>query len=210
MIPKPAGLLSQGEHRGDPNVVNWARAHVGRNYVGLIHRLDRNTSGIMILAKRSKAAHRLTEQLQDGTLERKYLAWLEGSLPQSVTWKHVLLKDSKTNRVKVLRPGQKTTGLEKPKEAILSVRPLKSGTWKNQLLTLAEFTLQTGRSHQIRVQAAEEGFPLLGDAKYGSGRKLEFGRPALHSAELKFKHPISGEEMMFQAPLPKDMQLQIR
>src|SRR6476646_8222582 len=78
VLSKPAGLLSQGEHKGDPNLVDWLRIYLGRPYVGLVHRLDRNTSGIMVVAKRTKAAQRLTEQLQSGKLERTYLAWLEG------------------------------------------------------------------------------------------------------------------------------------
>ncbi|HAR44394.1 MAG TPA: hypothetical protein DCS07_17485, partial [Bdellovibrionales bacterium] len=122
------------------------------------------------------------------------------------TWKHLLLKDPRTNRVRVLKSGSERSS-ERPKEAVLSLRPLKSGVWKSQPLTLAEFKLETGRSHQIRVQAAAEGFPLLGDPKYGSGKTLDFGRPALHSIELQFKHPISGELLTFEAPLAPDMKL---
>ena len=91
------------------------------------------------------------------------------------------------------------------KAAVLSVRPVGKGLWRGGTLTLAEFKLETGRSHQIRAQAAHEGHPLLGDLKYGS--KADFGRPALHSHRLRFDHPMSHEIVEFVAELPGDMRL---
>jgi 23S rRNA pseudouridine1911/1915/1917 synthase len=82
VLSKPAGMLSQGDISGDESLVDWLRTYLGRNYVGLIHRLDRNTSGIMIIGKRSKSANRLTESLQKGDLERSYIAIVEGSTPE--------------------------------------------------------------------------------------------------------------------------------
>src|SRR6476620_8069363 len=96
VLSKPAGLLSQGEHKGDENLVDWLRAYLGRPYVGLVHRLDRNTSGLMVVAKRTKSAQRLTDSLQKGDLERTYLAWLVGNLKETVQWQHSLVKDPKT------------------------------------------------------------------------------------------------------------------
>src|ERR1700722_17281453 len=93
VISKPAGLLSQGEKTGDENLVDWARAYVKRNYVGLVHRLDRNTSGAMVLAKRTKSAQRLTDSLQKGELTRSYLAWVQGEVREKTRWRHFLLKD---------------------------------------------------------------------------------------------------------------------
>ena len=90
VLSKPAGLLSQGEKTGDINLVDWLRDYFGRHYVGLVHRLDRNTSGIMVVAKRTKAAQRLTLALQKGELNRIYRAWLIGTLSQPVRWKHFL------------------------------------------------------------------------------------------------------------------------
>ena len=90
VLSKAPGILSQGDISGEPSLVDLLRTHFGRNYVGLIHRLDRNTSGLMIVAKRSKSAERLTEQLQNGILVRKYRAILEGSLIAAATWKHSL------------------------------------------------------------------------------------------------------------------------
>ncbi len=198
VISKPAGLLSQGEHTGDPNVVDWLRARVGREYVGLVHRLDRNTSGAMVIAKRTKAAQRLTDALTKGALKRTYLAWIKGRLESERRWSHVLAKDERTNTVRVIAGGGGAG-----KAASLSVKPVRFARWSGLDLTLAEFTLETGRSHQIRVQSAHEGFALLGDRKYG-GSADPFPRPALHSHRIEFPHPISRETLSFEAPLPAD------
>jgi 23S rRNA pseudouridine1911/1915/1917 synthase len=201
VISKPAGLLSQGEESGEPNLIDWARAHVGRNYVGLVHRLDRGTSGAMVLAKRTKSAQRLTEALQAGKLTREYLAWAEGKLEpygQARTWAHFLLKNEQTNRVTVLkREGQGA------KKAVLTTTPLQGALFQGGPITLMRLKLETGRSHQIRAQSAYEGLPILGDRKYGS--KLDFPRMALHSWLIAFPHPMSGEELRFEAALPEDM-----
>ncbi len=203
VIDKPAGLLSQGEHTGDDNLVDRLRVHFGRSYVGLVHRLDRNTSGLIVVAKRTKSANRLTEALQEGSLDRTYLAWLCGRLSSPARWEHYLLKDERTNTVRAVAAGTKGA-----KVSALKVEPVREARWKGMDVTLAHFTLETGRSHQIRVQAAACGFPLLGDTKYGSNKfppSREFGRPALHSCALSFPHPMSGETMRFEAPLPADM-----
>ncbi|MCM2323417.1 MAG: RluA family pseudouridine synthase [Oligoflexia bacterium] len=197
ILSKPAGLLSQGEKKGDPNLVDWLRGHFGRNYVGLVHRLDRNTSGIMIVAKRSKSAERLTNALQEGKIFRSYLAWVEGRLAAPARWRHFLWKDPDKNQVFAVPRGHPQS-----KEAVLSAKPLGSGRWKETELTLVEFVLETGRSHQIRAQATAEGLPLLGDRKYGG--RGDFPRPALHSHRLRFEHPMSHESLEFEAPLPED------
>lgn len=205
VLSKPAGLLSQGEITGDENLVDWLRGHFGRNYVGLVHRLDRNTSGLMVVAKRSKSADRLTQSLKEGELARAYLAWVSGHVAAPVRWEHHLLKDEATNRVRAVKVG--TPGA---KPSALRAEPRLLVHWRGRPLTLLALTLETGRSHQIRVQAAASGHPLLGDLKYG-GQTLppelrDFGRPALHSAELSFPHPMGGEPMRFEDPLPADME----
>ncbi len=202
VISKPAGLLSQGEVKGDLNLVDWLRAYFGRHYVGLIHRLDRNTSGLMVAAKRSKAAARLSAALQAGEIRRVYWAWLCGRLDQPAQWRHWLCKDEATNQVRAYRSKKPET-----KEAVLAVKPLDHKTRQGQEVTLAEFWLETGRSHQVRVQSACEGFPLAGDLKYGAQQKCAalINRPALHSALLEFPHPMSGEVLRFKKELPEDM-----
>lgn len=203
VLSKPAGLLSQGDSSGEESLVDWLRKHVGRNYVGLIHRLDRNTSGVMVVAKRSKAAERLTRALIEGAITRTYLGWVEGSVPGEVRWQHRLVKDEAKNEVRALRPGSQ----DEPgaKEAVLTARSIRSGAWRGREVTLLEFCLETGRSHQIRVQAATEGHPLLGDRKYAHGKPADFPRPALHSHRLEFPHPMTGERMRFEAPMPADL-----
>lgn len=205
VLSKPAGLLSQGEKQGDPNLVDWLRAYVGRNYVGLVHRLDRNTSGLMVVAKRTKAARRLTEALQQGELERRYLAWVLGKLPAEAKWEHWLLKDEATNKSRVFRAGQAKP--PEAKAARLRATPVRSGSYEGRALTLVEFELETGRSHQIRAQAAAEGLPLLGDTKYGRASDPKFSRPALHSHFIRFPHPMSDEVVTFEDPLPQDLEL---
>jgi 23S rRNA pseudouridine1911/1915/1917 synthase len=206
VIDKPAGLLSQGERTGDRNLVDWLRVHFGRNYVGLVHRLDRNTSGVLVVAKRTKSAQRLTESLQQDRLRRRYLAWLTGTLPagESVRWRHHLLKDEARNLVRAVRPG--TPGA---KSAELMAVGRVTARWRGLELTLTELVLETGRSHQIRAQAAAERHPLLGDRKYlGTGAPAaagEFPRTALHSWTIEFPHPMGGETMAFSASLPADL-----
>ena len=119
-----------------------------------------------------------------------------------VKWSHILIKDEKNNRVRVI-----ASKAGKAKEAVRSVKPIRSKLWRGKPLTLAEFKLETGRSHQIRVQAAYEGYPVLGDRKYGPTAltKINFPRPALHSFRISFPHPISGETLNFEDPLPADM-----
>lgn len=153
----------------------------------------------MVVAKRTKAAERLTTQLQDGRLERRYLACLEGTLgtPGSETeWKNWLLKDEARNETRAFAFTEK-----KPhpaaKSAALVAKILRHGAFKGEPVTLVEFSLQTGRSHQIRVQSAFAGHPLVGDRKYGA--QIEWFRPALHSCYLSFEHPMTHEKMQWEA-----------
>jgi 23S rRNA pseudouridine1911/1915/1917 synthase len=197
VIDKPAGLLTQGDHSGDPSVVDWARLHFGRSYVGLIHRLDRGTSGLLVIAKRSKSANRLTLSLQEGQLKRTYLALIEGALHQETIWRHHLKKHAQSNTVRVVQAGYVGA-----KHAALKVTPLESREREGVPLTLARFELETGRSHQIRVQSSHEGHPLVGDTKYGS--RVHASRVALHSALITLPHPMSGEILQFESALPAD------
>lgn len=203
VLSKPAGLLSQGDISGEENLVDLLRVRFGRNYVGLIHRLDRNTSGLMVVAKRSKSAERLTTQLQSGELIRKYHAILWGNFSGEQRWEHWLLKNEKTNEVKVVAaktPGSKIAVLK-----ATSVKNLIHPTSKDAL-TLARFDLETGRSHQIRVQSAAMQHPLIGDTKYGTAKSLTlFSRPALHSCFLSFVHPMTQENLVFEERYSADM-----
>lgn len=199
VLAKPPGWLTQGDSSGDPSVVDWLRERWERPYVGLVHRLDRNTSGALVVAKRTKSARRLTEALQAGKLVRTYVAILLGELAKKYEWRHWLLKNTDLNQVRIVE--KNTLGA---REAVLNVDPIEIIRLDSETLTLAKFTLQTGRSHQIRAQAAAEGYPVLGDRKYGRSTSVDFKRQALHARQVSFPHPMSGDWCSFIAPWPRD------
>lgn len=203
VLEKPSGLLTQGDSSGEDNVVDWLRTYLGRPYVGLIHRLDRNTSGLLVVAKRTKSASRLTQSLQSGELKRWYRAWIAGTLRSTEHWQHWLIKNEATNTVSVVSPDRAKL-VRGAKLAELEATPIRHAVFEAQPLTLAEFSLQTGRTHQIRVQAAAQGHALLGDPKYTGAR---FSRLALHSYRLEFPHPMSRETLSYVSELPKELEL---
>lgn len=201
VLSKPAGLLSQSDASGAHSLVDFLREHFGRNYVGLVHRLDRNTSGLMVVAKRSKSADRLSEQLRTGDLVRHYHAVLSGTLETTACWEDWLIKNETNNEVRVGHADALNA-----KHARLRVEPLLNFNHKSYPLTLARFELETGRSHQIRVQSAHHQFPLVGDSKYAPHNIAKiFSRPALHSSYMSFFHPISHYPMKFYNAMPPDI-----
>jgi 23S rRNA pseudouridine1911/1915/1917 synthase len=149
----------------------------------------------MVVAKRTKAAQRLTQSLQIGEITRTYLGWVIGTLEGKRLWQHLLEKKNSTNTVQVVSQGGKA--------ATLTATPIRWGIWNHLPLTRVLFQLETGRSHQIRVQCSFEGFPLLGDVKYGHSDLFE--RVALHSFQIEFPHPMSRKNLQFEAPLPSDL-----
>ncbi len=206
-VNKPAGLLTQGDATGDPCLVDLVRADLKRRYakpgnvfVGLVHRLDRTVSGVVLLAKTSKAAARLTAQFQAGTIEKLYWAIVEGICrDEEGVWSDRLDKDATRNVVQVV-PADSDAG----KTATLAFRVLNRGA----RTTLLAIRPQTGRSHQIRVQLAARGLPVLGDRKYGARTRLvavDGGmRIALHARELTVTHPTRPEAIVMVAPVPTD------
>jgi len=160
----------------------------GNAYLGLVHRLDRPVSGIMVFAKTSKAASRLSEQIRNKTFKKIYNAVIVGNTKDEDKLEDKLLKDSKTNIVKVSNQG---------KEAILRYK--KIGYKDN--LSLVEIELETGRSHQIRVQFSSRNLPLYGDIKYNKNSKVG-EQIALFSKRIEFIHPTTKEKMVFELDLP--------
>lgn len=200
VVVKPPNLLSQGDSTGDPDLLTLMKEYIrdkynkpGNVYLGLVHRLDRPVGGVMVFAKTSKAASRLAEQIEAGDFERSYLAIVEGH-PHSTkgTLRDYLLKDSKTNVVKVVKPG-----LAGAKEATLDYEVLDMSS----NLSLVRIRLRTGRSHQIRVQMAELGHPLLGDQRYGP-RSNERQQIALWAERIAINHPTSKERLEFREQPP--------
>jgi 23S rRNA pseudouridine1911/1915/1917 synthase len=195
VIDKPAGLLSQEDHTGDPDVLSLCKAYLKRSksttstpYLGLLHRLDRPVSGLMLLAKNGNAAQVLSKQIRDRTIQKTYWTVCEGTPPPNGVLTEHLVKDRDRNVVEV-KPRNK----KEAKKALLSFATLE----QQEQLNLLSIHLQTGRPHQIRVQLAAEGYPIWGDYKYGSnqpdGREM-----ALRAVELVFEHPNNKQQMRFE------------
>lgn len=160
----------------------------GNVYLGLIHRLDRPVGGVMVFAKTSKAASRLSEQVRTHKMSKKYYAVVEGNLDTEATLKDRLLKNRKNNIVKVDQNG---------KDAELSYKVIS----RRNNLNLVDIDLKTGRSHQIRVQFSSRNNPLYGDQKYNK-KALVGEQIALFAYTLSFYHPITKELMTFKLQLP--------
>lgn len=207
IVNKPAGLLTQGDAGGEPTLVDWAKEYLrarynkpGNVYVGLVHRLDRPVSGVLALTRTSKGASRMAEQFRDGTVRKIYWAIVEGLVADdSGEWTDWLLKDSRHNLVEVVEAGQPGA-----RQAGLAYRVLgrdRGRTW-------VELRPLTGRTHQLRVQLASRGFPIVGDRKYGAASELTAldGRPriALHARQLGFNHPTTRQWLEPTAPVPAD------
>ena len=195
VVIKPQNIAVQEDESQDIDMLTIIKNFIkerdkkpGNVFLGLVHRLDRPTGGVMVFAKTSKAASRLTEQLKAKNLKKKYFCVVNGR-PQILSDRLVtyLKKDAKTNTVSIC------TKLEEgSKEAILEYNVIET---KNKL-SLVDINLITGRSHQIRVQMAKQlNLPIYGDFKYGD--KDHAGHLALWAYELKFVHPISKENMRF-------------
>ena len=197
VVEKPVNIPSQGDKTGDEDMLTIVKKYIkekynkpGDVYIGLVHRLDRPTGGIMVFARTSKAASRLSEQIRNNQIHKKYLCIVDGKMEKdSGTMKDYLLKTEKTNTSRVVKKGTKNA-----KEAILDYEVLKYNDEIN--MSLIKVDLHTGRHHQIRVQFASRGHSLSGDQKYGTrgrGKGL-----ALWAYSLSFIHPVTKEEMTFE------------
>ena len=207
VLDKPAGMLAQGDISGDLSAVDWAREYLklkyqkpGNVFVGLVHRLDRPTSGVILLTRTSKAASRLSEQFREGAVKKTYLAICFGRLLESNgIWEDELIKDPSTNTVNIAKKGQKGSQIARVGYEVAFQSAGRVGVILKPL---------TGRGHQLRVQLASRGLSIVGDGKYGSQIRLRANdggsRIALHAARLKFKHPTKEEICEVQAPLPSD------
>ena len=199
---KPYGVPVQADESGDPDMLTMLKQYLvekyskpGEAYLGLVHRLDRPTGGVMVFAKTSKAAGRLGEQMKTGDFEKKYLAVLNGS-PHSEQGTLVnYLNKNTVNNMEYLC----TQGTDGAKLASLDYHILE----KKEPLALCDITLHTGRSHQIRVQMAGIAHPVYGDMRYG-GERAQKGKLALWAYSLSFTHPVTKERMRFLCEPPKN------
>jgi 23S rRNA pseudouridine1911/1915/1917 synthase len=206
-VNKPAGLPSQGDESGAETLVDRARRYLkarydkpGNVYVGLVHRLDRPTSGVVLLARTSKAAGRLSAQFREGSVGKVYWAIVEGTPAEDEgIWVDRLEKDRQSNRSRAVARGD-----EGGKEASVAFRVLE----RCRDAAMLELRPLTGRSHQLRVQSASRGLPIVGDGKYGAKSRIVAadggGRIALHARTLRFIHPTRGEAIEVEAPVPAD------
>lgn len=195
VVEKPINVPVQADKSGDEDLLTMLKKYLkekynkpGNVYLGLVHRLDRPVGGVMVFAKTSKAASRLSKQVQKHEFKKIYMAVIEGKVSDSGTFKDKLKKDEKTNITRVSEDG---------KEAELSYNLI--GFVNN--LSLVRISLKTGRSHQIRVQFSSRKIPLYGDQKYNP--KAVKDQIALFASKLEFKHPITKEIMSFELPLPE-------
>ena len=198
-VYKPAGVLAQGDKTGDICLMDEARAYLKKKYqksgnvfLGLLHRLDRPVSGVVLLAKTTKGASRLSEQFREHQIEKIYNAIVVGKMKQG---KGVLInrlqKDTDKKRAII---GKDREG----KEAELSYKVLSS----NDKLSLLEIKTQTGRFHQIRAQLSAIGHPVLGDIKYGAPFALPDKSITLSATSLSFETPTTKEKKKISIAMP--------
>jgi 23S rRNA pseudouridine1911/1915/1917 synthase len=200
-VAKPAGMPSahfEGrEQTADRAVKEYLKEKYkkpGNVFLGVVHRLDKPVSGVLLFARTSKAAARLAKQFREGSVEKVYWAVVEGESPPAAgSLEDWLLKDRAAGRVEVVEP--RTEGA---RQALLHFQ--RRG--QHGGLTWLEVRPQTGRTHQLRVQLAHHGHPIYGDARYGSVRTFD-GAIALHGRSLTFLHPISYEAITLTADVPR-------
>ena len=200
VVEKPVNIPVQADDSNDPDLLTMLKDYLkekydkpGNVYLGLVHRLDRPVGGVMVFAKTSKAASRLSKVVADRKLQKTYLAIVEGNnIKKKDTLEDYLIKNSKTNTVTV-------TSQDKGKHASLDYELLNT----RDNLNLVKVNLHTGRSHQIRVQFSSRNMPLWGDQRYNKNAKIH-QQIALWSHILSFPHPITKEVLTFTSEPPNN------
>lgn len=205
IVNKAAGEIVQGDKTGDTPLSEKIKAFIkerdnkpGNVFCGVVHRIDRPVSGLVVFAKTSKALTRLNEMLRKGEIHKTYWALVEGHrvAPQD-TLRHWLQSDGRLNKTRVVRADAPDA-----KEAVLSYTTVAEG----ERYTLLEVNLLTGRKHQIRVQLSSTGTPIKGDLKYGARRSNPGGGISLLARRMEFIHPVSRQPICVSAPPLPEMQ----
>lgn len=206
VVNKPAGLATQGVVEGTPSVLTQAKAYLKKKYhrpgnvfLGVVSRLDAAVSGVLVLARTSKAAARLTRQFQSGQVEKTYWALVERP-PQQPQGElsHWVRKNDPARKMEIAKPYSRGA-----QRARLRYRTLR----RQPGSTLLEVQPHTGRKHQIRLQLAAIRCPILGDRKYGSRRAFAGPAIALHCVQLSLAHPTTQRQLTFRAPPPASWNL---
>ena len=203
IVNKRAGDIVQGDKTGDIPLSEIVKEYLkekyhkpGNVYLGVVHRLDRPTTGLVVFSKTSKALPRLNKLFANKEAKKTYWALVKNAPPKPQdTLIHWLKKNQKNNKSSAF-----TKELAGSKKAILHYKTLK----KLDTYYLLEIELETGRHHQIRSQLASIGCPVKGDLKYGFDRSNPDGSISLHARQLEFEHPVKNEVMTIVAPLPED------
>lgn len=198
VVEKPINIPVCEDISGDKDLLSILKNYLkvkynkpGNVYLGLVHRLDRPVGGVMVFAKTSKAASRLSEQVRNNEFKKEYYAVVEGKIKESGTFEDYLIKDNKKNISYV-------TDKKHGKYSSLEYNLID---YRNNY-SLVKINLHTGRSHQIRVQFSSRGFPLIGDAKYNKNSDNKTN-VALFAKSISFYHPITKEKLIFKLELPK-------
>lgn len=196
VVEKPPNVPSQADKTTDEDMLTIIKRYIkekynkpGNVYLGLVHRLDRPVGGIMVFAKTSKAASRLSEEIRNNTFHKTYLAVIQGTMPKEGKLEDYLIKDNNKNISYI-------STKDKGKYSALEYKILNT---KNNL-SLVEINLITGRSHQIRLQFASRNHPLLGDSKYGNNPSNI--NIALFAKSITFTHPTTKEKLTFTLDIP--------
>lgn len=201
---KPYGMPAQGDKSRDTDLLSYLKNHIFEEeeleeepYLAMVHRLDRPVGGIMVFAKNQRAAARLSDQVQGGTMVKFYQAILTGELPDECgVLEDYLVKDGKTNTSKIVKKGTKGAKRAQLEYEVLDVFETDQG-----ILSYVLIDLITGRHHQIRVQMAGRGAGIYGDTKYNplfAKTKKKYQQIALFATRLEFEHPVTGEHMIFK------------
>jgi 23S rRNA pseudouridine1911/1915/1917 synthase len=204
IVNKRAGDITQGDKTGDKPLSDVVKEYIkdkynkpGDVFLGVVHRLDRPTSGIIIFARTSKALERLNKMLRDKTINKTYWAVVKNHpKKEKDTLINFLRKNPKNNKSKAY-----SKEIDGSKKAILHYAVIK----KLDNYSLIEIDLETGRHHQIRTQLSNIGSPIKGDLKYGFDRSNKDGSIHLHARKIQFIHPVSKEQINITAPTPKEV-----
>ncbi len=203
VVNKVPGEIVQGDKTGDTPLVETVKQYIKEKYAkpgnvfcGVVHRLDRPVSGLVVFAKTSKALARMNEMFRKGEVKKTYWAVTAGMPEKPEARLEGYIKSVERNNKSYLYP----TPVPDSKAAALSYRLIASGDNYN----LLEVNLETGRKHQIRVQLASIGCPIKGDLKYGAKRSNPDGGISLMARRIQFIHPVSGKEIDLTAPVPDE------